>query len=84
MMAARLCGVPISSHTCTGQVCLNKLLEKSFSIRLLTRSKKKIFPQGVDIFLGDLTLPDTDIEKFLIGGDVLINHAGETSNLNQM
>lgn len=67
-----------------GSRLVDKLLEKGLSIRVLTRSLKKAFPPGVDVFIGDLTSLDSDIDNFLIGCDVLINCAGETSDLNQM
>lgn len=63
---------------------VDKLLEKGLSISVLTRRANKTFPHGVDVFVGDLSLPGIHIDKFLIGCDVLINCAGETSDLSQM
>jgi len=67
-----------------GSGLVEKLVAKGLSIRVLTRSTKNTFPKDVHIFIGDLTSADTDIDRFLIGCDVLINCAGETSDLNQM
>ena len=67
-----------------GSRLVDKLVEKELSVRVLTRSLKNNFPPGVDVFIGDLTSLDTDIDNFLIGCDVLINCAGETSDLDQM
>jgi len=67
-----------------GTRLVDKLLEKGLSISVLTRHANKTFPHGVDVFVGDLSLPGIHIDKFLIGCDVLINCAGETSDLSQM
>lgn len=67
-----------------GRHLLEKLLKKNFSVCALTRSKKKLSKNKIQIIEGDLTSPELDLTNALINCDVILNCAGEIGNKNKM
>jgi nucleoside-diphosphate-sugar epimerase len=60
-----------------GSELIAYLANLKYHIRVLTRSKRSIFPEGIDIFIGDLRTHNDVIDKFLANCDVLFHCAGE-------
>lgn len=67
-----------------GSRLINSLLSQNFIVKVLTRKKDTTFPDGVEIFYGDLCYPDSNLKNFLIGCDIIFHCAGETRNVSQM
>lgn len=67
-----------------GRHLVAALLERGFKVRVLTRSPERKFPNGVEVFIGDLALKDGIPKEFLHGCRFLFNCAGEIHNTSIM
>ena len=67
-----------------GRKLIESLLNKGIKLRVLTRKKEVNFPEVVEVFNGDLTLPDNSLKEFLKGCDVLFHCAGEIRQIELM
>lgn len=86
-----------SSHNMKGmQVCVtgangfigrrlvDALSNQGHSIRVLTRRPVCLFPDGVQVIMGDLTSPDCPLDQFLEGCEVVFHCAGEIRDVGAM
>jgi nucleoside-diphosphate-sugar epimerase len=60
-----------------GSKLIAYLANTKYHLRVLTRSKKSIFPEGIDVFIGDLCTHNDVLDKFLVNCDVIFHCAGE-------
>lgn len=60
-----------------GQYLVTALLCQGQTVRVLTRKIANIFPDSVQVVIGDLTKPDCPLDQFMIGCDILFHCAGE-------
>lgn len=67
-----------------GKKLIQNLLRRGYSVKVLTRKKDRVFPKGVEVVLGDLQSPTSDLRFFLSGSDILFNCAGETRSPKSM
>jgi nucleoside-diphosphate-sugar epimerase len=67
-----------------GNRLLKKLLKKNFSVRAISRSKKKLSINKIQIIEGDLTSSELDLTKAILNCDVILNCAGEIRDKNKM
>ncbi|MDP3086726.1 MAG: NAD-dependent epimerase/dehydratase family protein [Methylotenera sp.] len=67
-----------------GRHLIDALSRQGYSIRVLSRNAESIFPNGVEVVIGDLTLSDCPLDQFLEGCDILFHCAGEISNVEAM
>ena len=63
-----------------GLKLLEKLVNQGFSVRVLTRKNKSIFPDGVEIFYADLASPTCNLKSFFSGCDIFFHCAGDINN----
>ena len=59
-----------------GLKLLEELISQGFSVRVLTRNSKSIFPEGVTIFYADLASTKCNLKGFFSGCDVFFHCAG--------
>ena len=67
-----------------GAKLVEKLISQGFSIRVLTRNNKSIFPDGVEIFCADLASPTCNLKSFFSGCDIFFHCAGDINNSSHM
>ncbi|WP_422671739.1 NAD-dependent epimerase/dehydratase family protein [Candidatus Methylopumilus planktonicus] len=67
-----------------GAKLVEKLISQGFSVRVLTRNSRSIFPEGVEIFCADLTSPTCILKSFFSGCDIFFHCAGELNNSMNM
>ncbi len=67
-----------------GQNLINKFSYAHYSLRVLTRKNNLKFPDHVEVFIGDLTIFDSSLKLFLDNCSIIINCAGEISNVKHM
>ncbi|MEO5333115.1 MAG: NAD-dependent epimerase/dehydratase family protein [Magnetococcus sp. YQC-5] len=67
-----------------GRHLVEALLRQGYILRVLTRRVDCVFPVGVHVVQGDLTLEDVNLEPFLSGCDVLLHCAGEVNRVEMM
>jgi len=67
-----------------GRSLVDGLSCQGYQIKVLTRRSDCIFPVGVQVILGDLTLPDCPLAEFVVGCEVLFHCAGETRDVSSM
>lgn len=67
-----------------GRCLVDTLSQQGHSIRVLTRRADCLFPEGVQVVLGDLTSPDCPLEQFLVGCEVVFHCAGEIRDVATM
>ena len=60
-----------------GRRLVDTLSHQGHSLRVLTRRPDCLFPEGVQVVLGDLTSPDCPLDQFLAGCEVVFHCAGE-------
>jgi nucleoside-diphosphate-sugar epimerase len=63
-----------------GNHLINRISNKKYSIRVLTRNLNHEFPDNTEVFFGDLTFFDYRLKLFLDNCSILINCAGEIHN----
>ena len=66
-----------------GLKLVSELIEQKNHVRVLSRKKEYPIP-GVEVFVGDLTDPDINLEDFMHHIDVLYNCSGEIKNISLM
>ena len=67
-----------------GRRLVDELFQRGYSIRVLSRNSDSLFPNGVEVVAGDLTLSDCLLDQFLVGCGLIFNCAGEISNVKAM
>lgn len=67
-----------------GKGVIDRLLLEGCRIRVLTRNSTLVFPENVEVVIGNLTIDDNQLDKFLIDCTILINCAGEIHNISLM
>ena len=67
-----------------GRQLLEKLIEKDFSVCVLTRSPKKLPIEKVQLIEADLRSKELDLTKALLNCDVILNCAGEIKDTYKM
>ena len=67
-----------------GARLLARLLGDGYQIRILTRKRGSTYPQGVDVFVGDLLDEALDVDALLTDCDIVFNCAGEIRNEDMM
>lgn len=67
-----------------GRSLVDGLSCQGYQIKVLTRRSDCVFPVGVQVILGDLTLPDCPLAEFVVGCEVLFHCAGETRDVSSM
>jgi len=60
-----------------GRRLVDALFQQGYSIRVLTRRPDCLFPSGVQVVLGDLVTPDSSLDQFLEGCEIVFHCAGE-------
>ena len=67
-----------------GKRLVEKLISQGFSVRVLTRNSKSIFPEGVEVFYADLASTTCNLKRFFLGCDVFFHCAGDIQNPMRM
>ena len=67
-----------------GAKLVEKLISQGFSVRVLTRNSRSIFPEGVEIFCADLASPTCNLKSFFSGCDIFFHCAGDFNNSMNM
>jgi nucleoside-diphosphate-sugar epimerase len=67
-----------------GRRLVDALFHQGYSVRVLTRRPDCLFPDGVQVVMGDLTLPDCPLDQFLMGCEVVFHCAGEIRDVAAM
>ena len=67
-----------------GKRLVEKLISQGFSVRVLTRNSKSIFPEAVEIFYADLASPICNLKNFFSRCDIFFHCAGDTNNVLHM
>ncbi len=67
-----------------GRRLVDALIRQGYSIRILSRRSESLFPNGVEVVIGDLTLSDCPLDQFLVGCELIFHCAGEISNVEAM
>ena len=67
-----------------GRCLVDALSRQGYSIRVLTRRPVCLFPDGVQVIVGDLTSPDCPLDQFLEGCEVIFHCAGEIHDVAAM
>jgi nucleoside-diphosphate-sugar epimerase len=63
-----------------GKRLVEQLMREGFLVRVLTRNRRRSFPDGVEIFYTDLTSTTCNLKGFFSGCDVFFHCAGEVKN----
>ena len=67
-----------------GRRLVDELFQQGYSIRVLSRNSDSLFPNGVEVVIGDLTLSGCPLDQFLVGCELIFHCAGEVSNVEAM
>lgn len=67
-----------------GKKLVEILISQGFSVRVLTRNSKSIFPEGVEVFYADLASPKCNLKNFFSGCDIFFHCAGDINNALHM
>ena len=67
-----------------GKRLVEKLISNGFTVRVLTRNSKIIFPESVEIFYADLASPKSNLKNFFSGCDIFFHCAGDIKNPENM
>ena len=67
-----------------GRSLVDTLTVQGYSIRVLTRRHASLFPEGVQVIIGDLTSSTCPLVQFLTDCDVLFHCAGEIHDVMTM
>lgn len=67
-----------------GRCLVDALSCQGHSIRVLTRRPGCLFPDDVQVVMGDLTSPDCPLDQFLVGCEVVFHCAGEIRDVGAM
>jgi nucleoside-diphosphate-sugar epimerase len=67
-----------------GRQLVETMSKDGHSIRILSRKNKNLFPDNVEVFVGDLTKSDCPLDAFMSGCDVLLHCAGEVRDVDAM
>ncbi len=63
---------------------VQELIDRGYSVRVLTRHQKHEFPSGVEVFVADLTSTECDLSGFFSDCDIFFHCAGELHNTQVM
>ncbi len=69
-----------------GRRLIQQLVKQGFRVRVLTRNQEhaEVLPDGIQLFVADLTDPEVALEAFLDGVQVLYHCAGELRDESKM
>jgi nucleoside-diphosphate-sugar epimerase len=67
-----------------GRKLVEQLIERGYSVRVLTRTFDDSFPKMVQVFTADLTSLSCDLGRFFSGCDIFFHCAGEIKNTKVM
>ena len=67
-----------------GERLAARLVSQGHEVRILTRKADAVAIAGTAVVTGDLTLPESDLARFVNGADVLYHCAGEINDPAQM
>lgn len=67
-----------------GARLVRRLIAQGVKLRILGRRRSPDVPAGVEFIEGDLTLPNTDLIRFVDGADVVCHCAGEIRDEGKM